>query len=304
MSSPLDRRRFLARAALGAAALALPRSVFASGIRARPPLRIAVLLSAHSGDRALGLQLGLDEARHAAELIGGAIEMQTAAAHETPAAAAERLLATRPALLIGGDTAAECARLAALAASRGAIYFNVGCEDDALRGAACNAAAYHICPSETMLRQAVAEAGDAAGDDPVAKAWDASLVRFGADTLNERFRKQFGRGMTAEVWTAWVAVKIAWEASLRARSTSGPAIAAFLDSPAAQFDGHKGRALSFRAWNHQLRQPLYVFPRARTAAPRPIEVPPSRAEADIRTSLDRIGVPKDKSTCTFRGTND
>ena len=37
----------------------------------------------------------------------------------------------------------------------------------------------------------------------------------------------------------------------------GAALAAFMEG-APPFDGHKGEALTFRRWDHQLRQPLYV----------------------------------------------
>lgn len=299
MSSPLDRRKFLERAAVAGVALAARRRGWLTIQPAPKPLRIAVIASRRSADRALGLALGLDEARHAAQLFGGSVEMRTAPGNERLEAAANRLLADAPAILIGGDSAAECSRLAELVTRHsGALYFNVGCQDDALRGAECQRAAYHICPSAAMLRDAVLQSG-AAGAGGVAAAWDAALVKFGADTLNERFHKQFGRAMTSEVWTAWVAVKIAWEASLRARSTDARAIAAFLDSPAAQFDGHKGRALSFRSWNHQLRQPVYVVPRQAAATREPIEVPASRAEEDVRVALDRLGMSRTHAACNF-----
>jgi hypothetical protein len=297
MSAPIDRRKFLSRAVLATAALAVPRSAFAARRRAPAPLRIAVIPSTRSPDRALGIQLGVEEARHAADLFGGSIDLRTAGAHEPLASAAARLLAEGPALLIGGDDAAECARLADLAGTHRsrAVYFNVGCDDVALRGTVCRRDAYPVCPSATMLAQAVEQARAAAGPHATASAWDPSLVKFGADTLNGRFKKQFGHRMSSDGWTAWVAVKIVWEASLRARSTSGTAIAAFLDSPAAQFDGHKGRALSFRSWNHQLRQPVYALAPGRP----PVEVPSSRNEDDVRASLDRLGVTQRQSTCTL-----
>jgi len=300
MSVPITRRAFLDRAALAALAVAAPRVRWRT---AAAPLRIAVIPSANAPDRALGIQLGVDEARHAAALFGGGVELQTAAPREPFATAAARLAGATPTVMIGGDTASECERLAAIAAAHGAIYFNVGCADDALRARACSRAAFHVCPSGAMLRQATTERPAAAG--ATALAWDPALVKFGADTLNERFLKQFNRPMNSASWCGWVAIKIAWEASLRARSTEGQAIGAFLETPAAQFDGHKGRPLSFRTWNHQLRQPVYV-----TAAPvaagsavagagQPIEVPSSREEEDARTSLDRLGISQSASACTW-----
>jgi len=295
MPRPISRRDFLSRAVVAASVLATPRVRWRT-VPARAPLRIAVIPSARTPDRALGIQLGVDEARHAATLFGGGVDVTVAAPNESLERAAPRLLAARPAVVLGGDTRAECDHLAELAQAHASLYFNVGCDDDGLRGAQCRRAAFHVCPSAAMLRQAVSEtrAGGA-----TAEAWDPALVKFGADTLNERFQKQFHRPMGAPSWCGWVAIKIAWEASLRARAVDGPSIGAFLETSSAQFDGHKGRALSFRPWDHQLRQPVYVT-QARAAGAEPIEVPSSRAEEDARTSLDRLGTTRAASICVWK----
>jgi hypothetical protein len=64
-------------------------------------------------------------------------------------------------------------------------------------------------------------------------------------------------------WAAWAAVKLVGEAVVRAEVSTPATLVTFLES-APPFDGHKGTALVFRAWDHQLRQPLYVLgPRRR-----------------------------------------
>lgn len=126
-----------------------------------------------------------------------------------------------------------------------------------------------------------------------ATAWDPSLQRFGADTLNQRYRARFGRPMTSNAWTAWMAIKILWESSLRTRSSESGAIVRYLARDTTQFDGHKGRPLSFRAWDRQLRQPLYVRTEARL-----LEVPAeSNADESPRASLDRLGIGQTQSVC-------
>jgi hypothetical protein len=74
--------------------------------------------------------------------------------------------------------------------------------------------------------------------------------------------------MDAGAWAGWVAVKIVVEAALRARSSHADAILSYLESPVANFDGHKGWPLSFRVADHQLRQPLYVVSAATAASSR------------------------------------
>ena len=96
-------------------------------------------------------------------------------------------------------------------------------------------------------------------------------------------------------WSAWVAVKIAWEASLRVHEIGGAALGAYLERDTTQFDGHKGRPLGFRAWDHQLRQPLYVIVRGDHRAV--IEEPAAREGETSREALDRLGVGATNTSC-------
>jgi hypothetical protein len=69
--------------------------------------------------------------------------------------------------------------------------------------------------------------------------------------------------MTEAGWASWAAVKLVGEAVVRTGAAGPAGVRAFLEL-APPFDGHKGTALTFRRWDHQLRQPLYVIgPRRR-----------------------------------------
>ena len=76
-----------------------------------------------------------------------------------------------------------------------------------------------------------------------------ALDRFGAEQLNERFHRRFGRPMDEVAWRGWMAVKIAAEVALR-----GGILQQLGDSG---FDGHKGTQLRFGE-DHYLVQPVYV----------------------------------------------
>ena len=271
-------------------ALALPRLVrfrLWNRRRAAAPLRL-VFIDDGSDDARDGFTLGVEEARHAAALFGGAVEWTTAA----PASLAAALGRSRAAAVVGGSMPSSPAALARAAAAAGSIYMNTLATHDALR-AACTLTTFHVAPSDAMLRDARALAH--APESAPATAWDPSLVRFGADTLNARFRARFARPMTHAAWTNWFAVKALWEATLRARSTEAHALAAYLGAESTQFDGHKGRPLSFRTASHQLRQPVYV----RVAAGRPlVEEPVQAAGEEARASLDRLGGDPHPAPCT------
>jgi len=102
--------------------------------------------------------------------------------------------------------------------------------------------------------------------------------------------------MNDDAWLAWVGVKMLWETALRARASDASTLAAHLTNEATQFDGHKGRPLGFRPWDHQLRQPLYVV------APdaKPIEVPAPRDGESSRQTLDRLGTPAAATRCRLQ----
>jgi ABC transporter substrate binding protein (PQQ-dependent alcohol dehydrogenase system) len=117
----------------------------------------------------------------------------------------------------------------------------------------------HVWPSAAERASALAQAPADARLHARVVVWDSTLERFGADQLNQRFRVAAGRAMTSEAYAGWVAVKILWEASLRAHSVDPGVLSRALLSPTSRFDGHKGSALSFRASDHRLSQPLYLI---------------------------------------------
>src|SRR5262249_52778955 len=108
-----------------------------------------------------------------------------------------------------------------------------------------------------------------------AVGWHPELEEFSGRELNARFRRRFGVPLTDMSWAAWAALKLIGEAVVRGNAATSERVVAFFES-APPFDGHKGAALTFRAWDHQLRQPLYVMgPRKReelSSAPGPFGV--------------------------------
>ena len=86
------------------------------------------------------------------------------------------------------------------------------------------------------------------------REWQPGLERFGAGELNERFRRQARRPMTADAWCGWVAIKAIAEAALHARSTAPADVADALR--VLRFDGHKGEPLYFDD-RQRLVQPSY-----------------------------------------------
>jgi ABC transporter substrate binding protein (PQQ-dependent alcohol dehydrogenase system) len=90
----------------------------------------------------------------------------------------------------------------------------------------------------------------------VAEGWHASWERYGAPQLNRRFKKAEGRPMAAADWAAWMATKSIIEVALKLPESRKHRKA--LRDPRLVLDGFKGARLSFRPWDQQLRQPIFL----------------------------------------------
>lgn len=158
------------------------------------------------------------------------------------------------------------------------------------------------------LRQAAPKSG--AGYR--AMLWETTLDAYGARELNNRFMTRWGQPMDPAAWSAYQAIKIAYETAFGAMSLAGADMVAHLEQPATVFDVYKGIGVSFRPWDHQLRQPLYlvkidanahdgvdVESRARLAT-LVGELPAIyKPGTDPVERLDQIGDLKPESRCRF-----
>ncbi|MDI3281311.1 MAG: ABC transporter substrate-binding protein [Bacillota bacterium] len=88
--------------------------------------------------------------------------------------------------------------------------------------------------------------------------WEARLDRYGARELNARFLQRFRRPMEPPAWATYQSVKMLFQAASFGGSPEGPGLMAYLEDPQTVFDVYKGIGVSFRPWDHQLRQSLYL----------------------------------------------
>jgi ABC-type branched-subunit amino acid transport system substrate-binding protein len=262
--------------------------------------------SNRSAARAQGVTIGVEECARSAALFGGRVTLMRSS--DSAAISRAGHASTDIIAVIGGETSGDSAALSAACARADVLNVNALCADDALRGPSCDRHTLHVAPSDTMLRDAREEwahSSEGAPEPPDVVAWHASLEAFGADTLNQRFRVRFATSMNGDSWAGWFAVKSLSEAVLRARPTSTRSLIKYLESERASADGHKGRPLSFRAWDHQLRQPLYVVGRANGRLKVLAEVPAIQRGVDAprasRDVLDAVGVSESNTLCHWVG---
>lgn len=126
-------------------------------------------------------------------------------------------------------------------------------------------------------------------------AWHWSWYRDGAPQLQHRFEKLAPlRRMNAEAWAGWTAVKAVTEATLRAGSPDFAAVRDFMLGDRISIDGVKGNPMSFRAWDHQLRQPILLATADAVIATAPLEQFLHRTNV-----LDTLGIDEPESKCRF-----
>jgi len=124
-------------------------------------------------------------------------------------------------------------------------------------------------------------------------AWAPVVEQWGAAQLQGRFEDLAGRPMRSADYAAWAAIRAIGEAVTRTGTADPARLRDYMLSDAFELGGFKGRPLTFRAWNGQLRQPIpLVHPRA-LAANAPLE-----GFLHQRTELDTLGLDAPESGCT------
>jgi ABC transporter substrate binding protein (PQQ-dependent alcohol dehydrogenase system) len=122
--------------------------------------------------------------------------------------------------------------------------------------------------------------------------WHPTLEVWGAAQAQNRFRRLAGRLMRPLDYQVWAAMRAVGEAAFQKKTTDPAALAAAIADPAFTLPGYKGVALSFRPWDHQLRQPLLlVQPQALVA------VAPEQGYLHQRTPLDTLGIDLPETQC-------
>ncbi len=123
-------------------------------------------------------------------------------------------------------------------------------------------------------------------------AWHHAHEQWGATQLQRRFRKLTGRPMRAIDYAAWLSVRAIGEAATRTQSVEFRAIRHHLLDESFALQGFKGRKLTFRQWNRQLRQPILL------AAPKAlVATAPQEGFLHPETTLDTLGYDEPESSC-------
>ncbi|MGA2815806.1 MAG: ABC transporter substrate-binding protein [Xanthobacteraceae bacterium] len=129
----------------------------------------------------------------------------------------------------------------------------------------------------------------------VPTSWDASHDQWGAIQLQKRFVQSFSRRMTALDMQAWTAARMIGEAVGRVQSADPKTILDFIKGPDFALAAFKGRKLTVRDWDLQLRQPILLAD-GRVI----VSVSPQEGFLHQYSELDTLGIDRPETKCQLK----
>jgi ABC transporter substrate binding protein (PQQ-dependent alcohol dehydrogenase system) len=128
-----------------------------------------------------------------------------------------------------------------------------------------------------------------------AAAWSGVHEQWGATQFQRRFHEKHGRWMTDRDYSAWLAVRTIGEAATRTAGNRVDSMLAYITGEEFNLAAFKGRPVTYREWNGQLRQPLLI-----TSPRLTISVSPQKGFLHQYSTLDTLGYDRPESGCKER----
>lgn len=129
------------------------------------------------------------------------------------------------------------------------------------------------------------------GDGLRSMGWSEVFEQWGSAQLQSRFKSLADRAMQSEDYAAWIALRAIDEVNIKTKFAPLAEQKTYLLND-AELAGFKGRPLSFRDWNGQLRQPIGLAHQSALVAMAPLD-----GFLHSRNELDGLGYDKGESDC-------
>ncbi len=126
----------------------------------------------------------------------------------------------------------------------------------------------------------------------ISVAWHRSFEQYAGMEMQNHFEKFTKRIMTERDYTAWLATKIFGKTMIRIKSEKPEDIKNYILSDKFNVAGFKGRGMTFRPWNRQLRQPILL-----TGAKALVSISPQDGFLHPHFQTDTLGVDKPNNKC-------
>jgi ABC transporter substrate binding protein (PQQ-dependent alcohol dehydrogenase system) len=129
----------------------------------------------------------------------------------------------------------------------------------------------------------------------VPSAWHPASEQWGGTQIQNRFAKKTGRRMLSKDMSAWTAVRIIGEAATRTGSADTNTIVEFIKGDDFSIAAFRGQRVTFRKWNWQLRQPIFLGDGRSVVATSPQE-----GFLHEFSELDTLGVDEPETSCQLK----
>ena len=129
----------------------------------------------------------------------------------------------------------------------------------------------------------------------VPTAWHPASEQWGGTQIQNRFAKKNGRRMLSKDMSAWTAVRIIGDAATRTNSADPQKISDFIRADDYSIAAFKGQKLTFRKWNWQLRQPVFLGD-ARSV----VTTSPQEGFLHQFSELDTLGIDQPETKCVLK----
>lgn len=129
----------------------------------------------------------------------------------------------------------------------------------------------------------------------IPSAWHPASEQWGGTQIQNRFAKAIGRRMLSKDMAAWTAARIIGEAATRTQSADPEKLEAFIRGDDFSVAAFKGQKLTFRKWNWQLRQPIFLGD-GRSV----VSTSPQEGFLHQITDLDTLGIDQPETRCVMR----
>ncbi|RJG47347.1 ABC transporter substrate-binding protein [Mesorhizobium sp. DCY119] len=129
----------------------------------------------------------------------------------------------------------------------------------------------------------------------VPSAWHPASEQWGGTQIQNRFAKANARRMLSKDMAAWTAVRIIGEAATRTHSAEPQKMGEFIRSDDFSIAAFKGQKLTFRKWNWQLRQPIFLGD-GRSV----VSTSPQEGFLHHASELDTLGIDRPETKCALK----
>lgn len=128
-----------------------------------------------------------------------------------------------------------------------------------------------------------------------ATAWDKSYTESGGMHFQNAIPRLAKRQPVERDYTAWLGFRAIADAAMKSGTTAPQEVKAYMLSDQFKLEGFKGQAMSFRTWDHQMRQPIILGGGTRV----PVSTSPQEGFLHPTNITDTLGFDEPETKCKF-----